>query len=76
MNLYVIHADQDGVRLGTRYAGSMLEARRTRDELCEQHNVNKKFVTVDEEEFPTKKGDLIQALNDLCSMADTKESET
>jgi hypothetical protein len=52
----------------------MREARRTRDELADQFDVKKDAVTIDEVDFATGKFQLLETLNELCSMGDVPEA--
>lgn len=52
--------------IGTRWAGSEADARKTRVEMFENHGTSKvlrKEITIDAVEIPTKKADLLAWLN-------------
>jgi hypothetical protein len=65
MNLYKIHCPE-----GTRFAGSMADARKARQELVDTLDVKKASVEIDEFELSTKKPDLLATLNEIAALAD------
>ncbi len=51
-----------------RYAGTMAEARETRENMMETHALKKKEVEIEQVEVPTAKEGLLKVLNEICAL--------
>lgn len=73
MRAYKVSAVEDGEVIGFRYGATQADAREKRDELVELFGVKKKDVTIEEEEIPVAKAELIEFINGLAALGDAVE---
>lgn len=76
MRAYKVSAVEDGEVIGFRYGTTQADAREKRDELVELFGVKKKDVTIEEEEIPVAKAELIEFINGLAALGDAVEEES
>lgn len=70
MRCYKIKAvGKDGV-VATRYAGTNADAKDTRDQLVQKTGLKKKDVSIDQDEVPMAKADLLDFINALLVKQD------